>query len=118
MLRSKDGKIYVCGSNTHFKLGLDIKDTTVTQKQFKECLLMQEFRMNQNLNSPIASVSSVACGFSHSIALLEDGRVVSWGGTKYGKSGQKDSEKVADKWKPRPVEFHPKNTVIQEIAVG
>jgi alpha-tubulin suppressor-like RCC1 family protein len=60
---------------------------------------MQEFRLNKNnINSPIASVSSVACGFTHSLALLEDGRVVSWGGTKYGKGGIKDADKVADKW--------------------
>ena len=32
-------------------------------------------------------ITNVACGFTHTLALLEDGRVLSWGGSKHGKLG-------------------------------
>jgi alpha-tubulin suppressor-like RCC1 family protein len=76
VLVNSDGLLYVTGSLLHDKLGLD-KDVTNIFK----------FQVQPYLQS--MKVKQVACGAYHTLALIEKGDVYSWGGTLWGKTGQK-----------------------------
>jgi RCC1 and BTB domain-containing protein len=76
VLVNSDGLLYVTGSLLHDKLGLD-KDVTNIFK----------FQVQPYLQS--MKVKQVACGAYHTLALIENGDVYSWGGTLWGKTGQK-----------------------------
>ena len=64
-----EGKLYVCGSALHGKLGLE-KINKVS---------ISSFTIFPQSNKK--GVTQVECGDYHTICLLEDGKVCSWGGT-------------------------------------
>lgn len=76
VLVTAEGQLYVTGSLLHDKLGLD-----------KEVKSISRFQIQPHLQS--MRVKQVACGAYHTLALIENGDVFSWGGTLWGKTGQK-----------------------------
>lgn len=67
--------MFICGSYLHNKLGIDgLKTDTVTK--FTLCTHMAD-----------RSVKKVACGDYHTMCLLTDGSVHSWGGSLHKKLG-------------------------------
>ncbi len=64
------------GSLLHDKLGLDKEITNISRFQ-----ILPYFQNHK--------VKQVACGAYHTLGLLENGDVYSWGGTLWGKTGQK-----------------------------
>ena len=66
---TEDGKLWICGSNIHDKLGLE-GITTGSKKTFKPVELMSQHR-----------VIHVACGDYHTLCLTNLGKVFVWGGT-------------------------------------
>lgn len=71
-----EGKLYVCGSGLFGKLG--IEDLTSTS--------VLSFTLLKALQGKV--VRQVACGDFHTLCLLEDGVVYTWGGNLYKKTGQ------------------------------
>ena len=63
-----DGAVYVCGWNKNGQCGLSSPDITIPQ--------------------PLASVplriTKVSCGWNHTLALTEHGRVFVWGSNMFG----------------------------------
>lgn len=74
-----EGRLYVCGSSLHGKLGLE--------KLSK--VAISNFVLFPPSNKK--AVLQVECGDYHTLALLEDGKVCSWGGTLHKKLGNKGS---------------------------
>lgn len=68
-----DGTVYAWGSNTAGKLGLDPQTTS--------------FKSTPVQVAGISSATEVATGNFHSLALLADGTVSSWGDNTYGQLG-------------------------------
>ena len=83
---SLEGKVYMAGNNLQQKLGLSWNELNDVRK-FSEVENISECP-----EDPDRKVVGVACGFSHSMALLEDGRVLCWGGSL----GDKLGHKIAD----------------------
>lgn len=88
---SLEGKVYTCGNNLSQKLGLMGKTDIDKIRPFSE--------VNIDLEPKAVAV---ACGFSHSMALLEDGTVVSWGGSLGQKRGNL-SENAQERHIPKPL---------------
>lgn len=74
-----EGCLYICGSSLHGKLGLE-KLNKVSISSF---VLFPP--------SNKKGIIQVECGDYHTLALLEDGKVCSWGGTLHKKLGNKGS---------------------------
>lgn len=74
-----EGRLYLCGNNVNSKLGLE-KITSTS---------LNSFRIFPQSNKK--AVVQVECGEFHTICLLEDGKVTSWGGTLHNKLGNKGS---------------------------
>lgn len=64
-----DGRLWMCGSNLHDKLGLE-GITTGSKKSFKPVELLAA-----------VAVTQVACGDYHTLALSDQGEVYVWGGS-------------------------------------
>lgn len=65
---TKNGYLYLCGSTLHGKLGIDKKVTCLMQFSL--------FPLSKT-----RKVKQVACGDYHTLCLLEEGKVLGWGGT-------------------------------------
>ena len=65
-------------------------------------------------------VVKVACSFFHTMALTNDGRIFTWGGTLYGKSGIDEKAKKKDvKYVPREIIFfRDQGLIVTQIACG
>jgi alpha-tubulin suppressor-like RCC1 family protein len=74
------GRLYICGSYLHGKLG--IEDLTTVS--------VQAFTLVPSLKDKV--VIQVACGDYHTLCLLEDGSVYTWGGTLHKKLGQRSGK--------------------------
>jgi len=66
---TEDGRLWMCGSNLHDKLGLE-GITTGSKKSFKPVELLNHVKIKQ-----------VACGDYHTLALTDQGNVFVWGGS-------------------------------------
>ncbi|CAG9327791.1 unnamed protein product [Blepharisma stoltei] len=75
------GKLYTCGSYLHGKLGIEDL-TTVSVLSFTPVTALKDKVVRQ-----------VACGDYHTLCLLEDGSVYTWGGTLHKKLGQRGAGK-------------------------
>lgn len=73
------GRLYLCGSALHGKLGLEKLNKVSTST----------FTIFPQSNKK--GVLQVECGDYHTLCLLEDGKVCSWGGTLHKKLGNKGS---------------------------
>lgn len=73
-LVTASGSLFLCGSGLHGKLGVETQHPNVLR--FTRLQLQEDFRVKQ-----------VACGDYHTLCLLQDGRVLSWGGTLHKKTG-------------------------------
>ena len=71
------GHLFICGSYLHGKLG--IEDLTTVN--------LPAFTLVPSLKDKV--VVQVACGDYHTLCLLEDGSVYTWGGTLHKKLGQR-----------------------------
>lgn len=76
-----DGKLWICGSNIHDKLGLE-GITTGSKKTFKPVELMSTHRVIQ-----------VACGDYHTLCLTDLGKIYVWGGSLHKKRGDKSEDR-------------------------
>ncbi|OMJ65951.1 hypothetical protein SteCoe_37385 [Stentor coeruleus] len=74
-----EGQLYVCGSYLHGKLGIE-NLTTVSLVTFTLVKALQGKKVKQ-----------VACGDYHTLCLLEDGSVYTWGGTLHKKLGHRSN---------------------------
>lgn len=74
---TEDGRLYMCGSNLHDKLGLE-GITTGSKKTFKPVELLSHVKIKQ-----------VACGDYHTLALTTEGEVYAWGGSLHNKRGDR-----------------------------
>ena len=103
---SLEGKVYMCGNNLSQKLGLVDKTDNDKVRPFSEVNITQK-----------PKAVTLACGFSHSMALLEDGTVVSWGGSLGQKRGNV-SENALARHVPKPlVNFTYKNSYLETIPI-
>lgn len=73
---TRKGRIYMVGSNQHQKLGLEGISILKTEPKFLHVNLLSSYK-----------IVKVACSFFHTMALTDDGRIFTWGGTLHGKSG-------------------------------
>ena len=73
----------MAGNNLSQKLGLSYDELNDVRK-FSEVVNISECE-----EDPDRKVVEVACSFSHTMALLEDGRVLCWGGSLGDKLGHK-----------------------------
>jgi alpha-tubulin suppressor-like RCC1 family protein len=78
---TEDGKLMMCGSNLHDKLGLE-NITTGSKKTFKLVTLLNHVKVKQ-----------VACGDYHTLSLTDDGNVYVWGGSLHNKRGDRSEER-------------------------
>jgi alpha-tubulin suppressor-like RCC1 family protein len=76
------GKLYICGSYLHGKLGLEYL-TSVAVLSFTQVTALKD-----------KVVTQVACGDYHTLCLLEDGTVWTWGGTLHKKLGQRGGREL------------------------
>jgi alpha-tubulin suppressor-like RCC1 family protein len=76
VLLNELGKIYLAGSLLFNKIGIDSQTNN-----------FREFKLHQQMSQYV--VTKVACGDYHTLALIEDGTVFSWGGTLWDKTGHK-----------------------------
>ena len=76
------GKLYVCGSYLHGKLGIE-NLTTVSVLGFSIVPALKDKVVRQ-----------VACGDYHTLCLLENGQVYTWGGTLHKKLGQRGQRQL------------------------
>eukprot|EP01029_Cantina_marsupialis_P007445 TRINITY_DN18269_c0_g2_i1.p1 TRINITY_DN18269_c0_g2~~TRINITY_DN18269_c0_g2_i1.p1 ORF type:complete len:1058 (-),score=253.66 TRINITY_DN18269_c0_g2_i1:105-3278(-) len=86
LLLSKSGKVYACGQGKRGQLGTNIVDD-----RFSPVIIPSL----KNIK-----VIDIACGDSHSLVLLEDGRVMAFGAGESGQLGNSDS---SDAFVPVPV---------------
>ena len=76
------GHLYICGSYLHGKLG--IEDLTT--------ISLQAFTLVPSLKDKV--VIQVACGDYHTLCLVDDGSVYTWGGTLHKKLGQRSGKAI------------------------
>lgn len=81
-LLNAEGQIYVCGSLLFGRLGIPTKMAKVNN--YREFKLLTD----RNLNSQ--RIIKLACGDFHTLALAENGLILSWGGTLWDKTGHKN----------------------------
>ena len=74
-----EGNIYICGSYLHGKLGIEDL-TTISVVTFTAIKSLQGKKVKQ-----------VACGDYHTLCVLDDGAVYTWGGTLYNKLGHRSN---------------------------
>eukprot|EP00743_Colponemidia_sp_Colp-15_P006387 GILK01006874.1.p1 GENE.GILK01006874.1~~GILK01006874.1.p1 ORF type:complete len:663 (+),score=97.84 GILK01006874.1:45-2033(+) len=86
-----NGQLIICGSALHGKLGIEGLFVTAVLK-FQPVSLVAKTRVRQ-----------VACGDYHTLCLLEDSSVYTWGGTLHKKLGHTDGDGGADDQSPAPV---------------
>jgi len=65
----------------------------------------------QKVNIATSRVKHITCGFNHSLALTEDGKVFSWGNNQCGQLGRNSSDFIKD------IEF-PNNAKISQLSSG
>jgi alpha-tubulin suppressor-like RCC1 family protein len=71
-----EGKIYLAGSLLFNKIAIDSQNNN-----------FREFKMHQQMAQYV--VKKIACADYHTLALIDDGTVFSWGGTLWDKTGHK-----------------------------
>ena len=71
---TEDGRLFMCGSNLHDKLGLE-GITTGSKKSFKPVELLNQHKIIQ-----------VSCGEFHTMALTSEGQIYVWGGSLHNVS--------------------------------
>lgn len=101
VLLNPDGTVWCIGSNNHGQLGIGKTDSDI-----HEPVMVRELR----------KVIAVAAGATHSVALLQDGTVWTWGGNESGQLGigSKMGSKIGS---PQPVQVEGLRDVIA-IASG
>lgn len=77
------GRLSTCGSYLHGKLGIEDLSTVA----------VLVFTPVTSLKDRV--VKQVACGDYHTLCLLEDGNVYTWGGTLHKKLGQRGSQDIS-----------------------
>jgi hypothetical protein len=81
------GRVWTCGKNTHGELGLSydhLGDELVKTVDFRLHYLPTRVRGDLEGHR----VAKVACGYHHTVALTETGRVFTWGSNKHGQCGR------------------------------
>lgn len=73
---NEQGNIYLAGSLLFGKIGINSQINN-----------FREFKLHKQMLQYV--VKKVACGDYHTLALIEDGTVFSWGGTLWDKTGHK-----------------------------
>lgn len=71
-----EGKIYLAGSLLFNKIAIDSQNNN-----------FREFKLHQQMAQYV--VKKIACGDFHTLALIDDGTIFSWGGTLWDKTGHK-----------------------------
>lgn len=74
MVLTPDGTVFICGSNSHFQLGLGID--SVSYQQYSFVVVDLPFR-----------ITAIAAGNEFSLALDETGQVLGWGDNSDGQLG-------------------------------
>ena len=78
---TNNGELFICGSYLHGKLGLE-KLTKVNVTTFQPVTAFRKQKVKQ-----------VACGDYHTLCLLDDGSVYTWGGSLHKKLGAREGGK-------------------------
>lgn len=76
-LLTNEGQLFICGSYLHGKLGID-KQTSLNVHKFKAVTRVKDYKVQQ-----------VVCGDYHTVALLSDGSLHTWGGSLNSKLGKR-----------------------------
>lgn len=109
---TNEGLVYVMGSSKRGQLGLG-QDITLA-------------RTPRRIDLP-GNVVQLACGWGHTVAMMDDGRVFTWGWPAHGRLGhtfassiEEEQEEMLSKrcvWEPKQVELL-KGVKIKSIAAG
>lgn len=100
---TKNNRIYSWGDNKHGQLGFD-------PKKVKNLKLPMEIIFNWDFGF----IQKILCGWTHSVAFDNHGRIWSWGRNVYGQLGCENVDGV-DFWRAKCVQGLEK---IQKIKVG
>ena len=77
---------------------------------------MNVFQFHTHLNAFNGEkVKAISCGFNHSLALTESGRVFSWGSNKYKQLGVSDNSL---KKSNKPILIEMNEIIIEKISCG
>lgn len=92
------GALYAWGGGQAGQLGLGPQNGTFS------CTLSESMMLLQNIPNLVvpAGVELVACGSSHTLVSMKDGRIRGWG---YNSYGQAANEKSTYAWYPSPVDW-------------
>lgn len=92
------GALYAWGGGQAGQLGLGPQNGLFSCTSSESVMLLQNI---PNLVVP-AGVQLVACGNSHTLVSMKDGRICGWG---YNSYGQAANEKSTYAWYPSPVDW-------------
>ncbi|XP_072031366.1 serine/threonine-protein kinase Nek9-like isoform X2 [Amphiura filiformis] len=86
-----DGKVLACGSNEHNQLGFNTITAGLRKRQVKECYDIP-YKDVPTLVKPLSryNITSIAAGKTHSAAITDHGRLITFGQNKYGQLGVGD----------------------------
>eukprot|EP00826_Nyctotherus_ovalis_P004378 TRINITY_DN10942_c0_g1_i2.p1 TRINITY_DN10942_c0_g1~~TRINITY_DN10942_c0_g1_i2.p1 ORF type:complete len:992 (+),score=296.82 TRINITY_DN10942_c0_g1_i2:74-3049(+) len=99
---TNSGSVYTMGSNTDGRLGINDRSLKLASTP---CLV-------EDLGS--FKTVEIACGWGHTAAVLEDGRVFTWGVGDYGALGVPD---CTTQWRPAQVSFE-SSARIRNVSCG
>lgn len=93
------GSLYAWGGGQAGQLGLG------PQNAFFSCKLNDSEMLHRNIPALVVptGVQLIACGHSHSLISMKDGRICGWG---YNCYGQAANEKSTYAWYPSPVDWY------------
>lgn len=90
-----DGTVWAWGENTNGQLGRNVTDTSP--------LIAGQVMTDPKNGIGLTSITAIAAGGSHSLALDSSGQVWAWGYNKYGQLGQSGDKALVDQNLPQPV---------------
>ncbi len=101
----KSGKVCSMGMWAHGRLGLGDIPINLVRRLNRSSKKAARYQLSPSIIPGIENAASVACGDSHTLCLLENGSIMSWGKNSCGQLGTGISASgfLRDEFRPKPV---------------